>query len=158
MIEVKVSGIVNRPLKDLWKVSVLEFEKVGNWATGVYHSAKGPNHDRVCDTPFGKLYENINTDEQNHIVNIDATGFPFFITKAKGQWAFRKISDNKTEFTLALKLKTIPIIGSIMGIFMKPKLRKALAITVEDYKTYLETGKISDRKQLEKDKLGDKYN
>jgi len=56
MIEVKVSGVVDKPLEDLWKVSVLEFEKVGNWATGVFHSEKTTKHDRVCDTAFGKLY------------------------------------------------------------------------------------------------------
>jgi len=151
MIEVKVSGEVNKPLKDLWKVSVLEFEKVGNWATGIYHSSKGQNHDRICETPFGKLYENMNADEKNHRVVVDATGFPFFIKKAMGQWTFRKISNNKTEFTIGLKLYTIPIIGSIMGVFMKPKLRKALEVTAKDYKIFLETGKISERKQREKD-------
>jgi len=158
MIDVKVGGVVNKPLKDLWKVSVLEFEKAGNWATGVFHSEKTPKHDRVCDTAFGKLYENISTkDEKNHYVEIDATGFPFFIKKAVGRWSFRKITDNKTEFSLRLKLTTIPILGPVMEIFMEPKLKKALQVTAEDYKTYLETGQISGRKEREKSKIGDKY-
>lgn len=156
MIKVKVTGTVNKPLKELWKVSVTEFDKVGNWATGIYHSSKGQNHDRVCETPFGKLYENMITDEKNHSMVVDATGFPFFIRKVKGRWTFSKISDNKTQFTIELKLETMPIIGSIMGIFMKPKLTKALEVTAEDYKIFLETGKISDRKQREIDKLRNK--
>jgi len=150
MIEVKTTGIVNKPLEDLWKVSVLEFEKVGNWSTGIYKSEKGQNHDRICETSFGKLYENITVkDETNHHIEIDAKGFPFFIKKTVGGWTFRKISDNKTEFTIEIKLHTIPIIGTIMEMFMKPKLQKALQVTAEDYKTYLETGKISGRKQRE---------
>ena len=158
MIQAKATGIVNKPLKDLWRVSVLEFEKVGSWATGVYRSGKGPNHDRICDTAFGKLYENITTkDEKNHRIEIDAKGFPFFIKNAVGMWTFRKISENKTEFTVELKLLTIPVIGSVMEMFMKPKLQKALEVTAKDYITFLETGKISDRKQREKIKLGDKY-
>ena len=152
MIEVKITKTVNKPLKDLWKVSVTDFHKVGNWGTGIFKSYKGEKHDRICETSFGKLYENIiDKDEKNHRILIDAKGFPFFIKKARGQWSFKEIDKNKTEFTIGLKLETIPIIGSIMGIFMKPKLTKALEVTAEDYITFLETGNISSRKQKERD-------
>lgn len=153
MIEVKIMKTVNKPLKNLWKLTVLDFDKVGTWATGIFKSYKGKKYDRICETSFGKLYENIALkDEKNHRILVDAKGFPFFIKKAEGQWAFREITKNKTEFTVGLKLKTMPIIGSIMGVFMKPKLIKALEVTAEDYIAYLETGKISERKQKELDK------
>jgi len=152
MIEVKITKNVNKQLKDLCKVYVTDFHKVGEWGTGIFKSYKGEKHDRICETAFGKLYENIShKDEKNHRILIDATGFPFFIKKATGQWTFKELSKDKTEFSIGLKMETIPVIGSIMGIFMKPKLTKALEVTAEDYITYLETGKISDRKQREKD-------
>ena len=153
MIEVKITKTVNKPLKDLWKVSFTEFHMVGNWATGVFRSYKGPKDDRICETSFGKLYENIiDKDEKNHRILIDARGFPFFIKKARGQWSFKEIDKNKTEFSIGLKMETMPVIGSIMGVFMKPKLTKALEVTADDYITYLETGKISKRKQRELEK------
>jgi len=152
MIEVKITNTVNKPLAECWKLSVDNFDKVGTWATGVYKSYKGEKHDRICETAFGKLYENIShKDEKNHRILIDAKGFPFFIKKAQGQWTFKKIDKNKTEFSVGLKLKTMPIIGSIMGVFMKPKLIKALETTTKDYIKYLETGKISESKQKEID-------
>ena len=153
MIEVKITKTVNKPLKDCWKVSVTNFHKVGDWGTGIFKSYKGEKHDRICETAFGKLYENIShKDEKNHRILVDATGFPFFIKKATGQWTFKEITKNKTEFSIGLRMETMPIIGSIMGIFMKPKLTKALEVTAEDYITFLETGKISESKQREIDK------
>ena len=151
MIEVKVKKTVNKPLKDLWNLTVKDFDKVGTWATGIFKSYKGEKDDRICETPFGKLYENIiQKDVKNHIMVVDAKGMPFFVTKMRGQWTFKEISKNKTEFTIGLKVYTMPIIGSIMGNFMmKPKLAKALVFTAEDYVTYLETGFISERKKKE---------
>ena len=152
MIEIKVTNTVNKPLKDLWKVSATEFEKVGFWATGIFRSWKTEDHDRVCETSFGKLYEKITLkDKKNHRIEIDAKGLPFFVKKFIGSWQFKKITNNKTEVTITLNLKTMPIIGSIMGLMMKPKLQKAIEVTMKDYITYLETGKISERKQREKD-------
>lgn len=152
MIEVKITKTVNKPLKDLWKVSVTEFERVGSWATGIYKSWKTEDHDRICETSFGKLYEKITLkDEKNHRIEVDAKGMPFFVKKFTGYWQFEKITNDKTKVTVTLNMQTTPIIGSIMGIVMKPKLQKALEITVKDYIVYLETGKISDRKQREKD-------
>ncbi len=153
MIEVKVTGTVNKPLKELWNLSVLNFHTMGNWATGVLHSKKGATCDRVCETPFGQLDEDIILkDEKNHLIKIKAEGMPFFVHKTTGGWSFKEISPHKTEFTVELSLETMPIIGSIMGIFMKPKIRKTLGIVANDYKTYLETGKISESKQREIDK------
>jgi len=150
MIEVKITKTVNKPLKDLWKLTVEDFDKVGTWATGIFKSYKGEKHDRICETSFGKLYENIlEKDEKNHRMVVDAKGFPFFIKKVRGQWVFKEISKNKTEFTIGLRLHTMPVIGSIMGVFMKPKLTKALEVTAEDYIEYLENGRISERKQRE---------
>lgn len=155
MIEVKITKTVNKPLKDLWKVSVIDFHKVGEWGTGIFKSYKGEHHDRVCETAFGKLYENItDKDEKNHRILVDAKGFPFFISKATGQWTFKEITKNKTEFSIGLKMETMPVIGSIMGVFMKPKLTKALEVTAEDYITYLETGKVSERKKRELERKG----
>jgi len=154
MIEVKINGTVDKPIQDLWNVTVQDFDKVGLWATGVFKSYKGENHDRICETSFGKLYENmVVKDEQNHHIEVDAKGFPFFVTKATGHWTFNKITDSKTEFVFGIKLDTMPVIGSLMGLMMKPKLNKALQGTANDYKTYLETGKVSDVKQREIDSL-----
>jgi len=59
IINVKISGEVNKPLNELWKLSVENFDTRSMWAAGVLHSKKGENCDRVCATPFGELHEDI---------------------------------------------------------------------------------------------------
>jgi len=153
-VEVKTTGVVNKPLKDCWKFSVDSFADVGKWATGIYHSKKTQEYDRVCDTPFGFLKENIlNKNEANHSFQVSAVGLPFFVRSTTGGWNFKELNSNKTEFTIRLEMKLMPVIGWIMGPILKGKLQKALEATAQDYKTFLETGKISQSKQLEIEKL-----
>lgn len=150
MINVKISNEVNKPLSELWKLSVENFDTMGTWATGVLHSKKGENCDRVCATPFGELHEDIlEKNEEEHFIKVAASGMPFFVTKATGGWSFKEITEDLTGFTVELNLETMPVIGSVMGLFMKPKLRKSLEIVANDYKTYLETGEISKSKKRE---------
>lgn len=157
MIRVKITKTVDKPLKDLWKLTVLDFEKIGSWASGVHKSWKGNNHDRICETSIGKLYENITLkDDKNHKMVVDAKGLPFFVKKLTGTWTFKKINHKKTEFTINLEVITMPVIGTFMEIFMRPNLQKTIKQSAEDYKTYLETGKISENKRKEKEMLANK--
>ncbi len=154
MINVKVTFIVNKPIKDLWKVTAEEFEKIGSWSTGIYKSWKTKEYDRICETSFGKLYEKITLkDEKDYRIEVDAKGLPFFVKEFTGFWQFKKITDKKTEATVSLNMKTMPIIGSFMGLFLKPQLEKGIKITVKDYIHFLEKGTISDRKKREKASL-----
>lgn len=153
MIDVKVNGEVNKPLSELWELSVENFDTMGTWATGVLHSKKGATCDRVCATPFGELHEDIiEKNDEEHFIKVKAEGMPFFVTKSVGGWKFNEIDENKTGFEVQLTLETMPVIGSIMGLFMKPQIEKTLKIVANDYKTYLETGEVSEskRKEIEK--------
>jgi len=78
------------------------------------------------------------------------------VRSTTGGWKFKELNSNKTEFTIRLEMKLMPVIGWIMGPIMKVKLQKALEATAQDYKTILETGKISQSKQLEIEKLAKK--
>jgi hypothetical protein len=85
-------------------------------------------------------------------MNVEAKGLPFFVKSMIGGYKLREISKSKTEATFFVKIKTIPLIGTIMEIPMKMQLNKALSITLDDLKTYVETGKISGKKQGEIDR------
>jgi hypothetical protein len=153
MINLHFTVTINRPVNEVWNVVYTKFTKVGDWATGVFSSRLGKteeNADRVCDTFTGVLYEKIiSKDEKNHVMHVEAKGLPFFVKSMIGGYKLREISPSNTHVTFFVKIKTMPFIGTIMEIPMRMQLNKALSVTLNDLKTYVETGKISSKKQGE---------
>ncbi len=150
MINIIIKGKVKKPISEVWEVAANKFTSVSNWATGVYKSRKGTkeeNYDRVCDTSSGHVQENLITkDDVNHILTYSVEGFPFFVKSFTNTWTIKKISETETEITLNPQVKTTLIIGTIMGIPMKFQLKKFMKIALDDFATYVETGKPSKRK------------
>jgi hypothetical protein len=153
MIDLSFTASINRPVNEVWKVVYTDFTKVGDWATGVFSSRPGKkeeNADRVCKTFTGILYEKIiSKDEKDHTMQIEAKGLPFFVKSMIGGYRLKEISKSNTEVTFFVKIRTMPLIGTIMEIPMKMQLNKALSITLDDLKTYTETGKFSLKKREE---------
>jgi len=153
MIELKFRTEIDKPIEDVWKVLFTNFTKVGDWVTGVYHSRpgkEGENADRVCKTFTGTLVERIlSKDEENHEFRVDAKGLPFFVKSFQGGWKLNEISKSKTEAVFSGRIKTMPIIGTIMEMPMRKQFKKAFAITMQELKSYVETGEISARKEQE---------
>ena len=156
MIQINRKIIVNKPVKDVWKVLFGRFTEVGTWVTGVYKSrpaTKEENCDRVCDTFTGKLYEKIiYKDEKNHTFKVGVKGLPSFVKKFEGGWTLKKITNSSTEAAFELKIETKGIIGAIMQFPMKSKLTKGLNTLRDDLVTWVETGKVSSKKHQELNK------
>jgi len=150
MINMKIKGTVKEPLSKVWEVAANQFTSASNWATGVYTSREGTKKercDRVCDTSSGHVEENIIIkDDANHILEYSVKGFPFFVKSLSNTWTFKQISDSETEVTLNPKVKTMPIIGTIMEIPMKSQFKKFLKTALDDFAIYVETGKPSESK------------
>ena len=153
MIHIKEKVKINKPIEDVWAVLYGDFANIGNWATGIYHSRPGTtdeNLDRVCTTFTGKLYEKFNSvDEENYTFDVDVEGLPFFVESAHGGWTLNKIDDGSTDGTVEFQVTTKGIIGKIMQVPMKSKLTSGFRETLEDVVAYIETGKVSDKKQAE---------
>jgi len=153
MINIKVKGTVKKPLSQVWDASANKFTSVSNWATGVYTSRVGNKEEkcaRVCETSSGHIEEDfITKDDVNHILAYSVKGFPFFVKSLSNTWTFKEISDSETEITLNPKVKTMPIIGTIMEIPLKAQLKKFMVTALDDFAIYVETGKPSERKLKE---------
>ena len=153
MINIIIKGKVKKPISEVWDVAANQFTSVSNWATGVYTSREGNKEekcDRVCDTSSGHIEEDIITkDDANHILAYSVKGFPFFVKSLSNTWTFKQISDSEIEVTLNPKVKTMPIIGTIMEIPLKAQLKKFMKTALDDFATYVETGKPSERKLKE---------
>jgi hypothetical protein len=153
MIHIQRELIVRKPIKDVWAVLYGDFVNVGKWASGIYHSRPGTPEeglDRVCDTFTGTLYEKFNfVDEENHMFEVNATGLPFFVTNTTGSWSLDEIDESTTKAVFEFKINTKGVIGTIMQIPMKSRLNKGVDRTLDDIKTYIETGEVTERKARE---------
>lgn len=153
MIEIKRTGVINKPIKYVWKVLFTNFTKVDSWVTGVYSSRVGTKkegYDRVCSTFTGNLYETVlNKDEKNYTFEVEAKGLPFFVEKFTGGWVLEEVSENKTKASLKLTIITKGVIGMIMSVPLKYKLNQGLNDTLTDLSTYVESGMPSEAKLKE---------
>jgi len=150
MIVLKFTKTINKPIDEVWDVLVNQFAEIEKWATGVFESKQTEDYDRVCKTSFGDLKEKILLkDEKQHILQFKVKGFPFFVKSAVSTLTLKEISKTETEVTVNPNIKTIPIIGTIMEIPMKMQLKKAIPGLIDDFVTYVETGKASSEKQEE---------
>ena len=88
-------------------------------------------------------------DEANYTYEVDATGLPFFVENTTGKWSLNKIDEDSTKATFDFKIHTKGLIGSIMQIPMKARLNKGVESSLDDIKTYIETGKVTEQKAKE---------
>jgi carbon monoxide dehydrogenase subunit G len=149
---------INAPAERVWKVVAHDFAQVGEWASGVAHSKANKNvptpegatvGGRVCNVPgFGTVTETFTSyDEVGKTYTFEATGLPFFVTKAFNSWRVRAVDANTTEVSFQAEMHLMPILGSLMAIPMKRQLTRLLDNATEELKYYMETGSIHPRKQ-----------
>jgi len=153
MIDLKFNRKINKPIKEVWKFVIEDFDKGHLWATGTKSCRKGESHedfDRVCETETGILMDTITkVDKENHVLEFSVKGLPFFVRSVVSTWKLNKISDTQTEIILGPRITVKPIIGTLAQIPMKMALKKLYPGLLDDLVVYVETGKPSPRKQQE---------
>lgn len=157
--------VINKPINEAWQVLGPQFGQAQKWASGVYHSnsygepiKEGATcSNRSCETSFGKITENLNImDNENYILEYEVVeGFPFFVETAINNWSLTKMG-NKTKVTMKTEVRTKGVFGAIMTPMMKMQMGGLLKNAIDDFKIYLETGDISDRKKKENAKMAKK--
>jgi len=152
MFEIKLKKVINKPINEVWIVLANQFKDAEKWATGVYKSklySRNEDHGRVCKTSMGVIREKI-TIKKKYILQYEITkGMPFFVKLALNTWSLKVISKTKTELSINLKVKTMPIIGPVMELMMKPQMNKLMPAIMNDFSKYVETGKASANKLKE---------
>ena len=150
---------INKPITEAWDVLGNKFTEAHKWARGLDHSVglgkpkfEGANcSNRTCEVPgFGTIQEEIKMfDSKNHVLAYEVLkGFPGFITSAINTWSLNKV-EKQTKVTMHIKMGTKGLKGAIMGPMMKIKLNKTVEGVLQDFKIFVETGKVSQQKQKE---------
>ncbi|MFD2561474.1 SRPBCC family protein [Aquimarina rubra] len=165
-MEFKKEIIINKPIEAVWDVLGNQFGDAYKWASGLNHSKAfsppringAPSNNRSCELPSGKIKEVIREfDANKHILEYEVIeGFPFFVDTAINNWQLTKISADRTQVEMHLVVKTRGLIGSIMNPMMRMQLNKQLVHIPNDLKHFVETGKPSQNKEKEQQKLSQK--
>ncbi len=154
---------INKPVTEAWDVLGNQFTEAHKWARGLDHSVgsgkpkfKGAScNNRTCEVPgFGTIEEEIKKfDAQNHVLAYEVVkGFPGFITSAINTWSLHQVG-HQTKVRMHMKMQTNGFKGAIMGPLMKMKLNKTVEGVLQDFKIFVETGRVSQQKEKELAKL-----
>ncbi|WP_299314803.1 SRPBCC family protein [uncultured Aquimarina sp.] len=162
-MEFKKEIIINKPIEAVWEVLGNQFGDAYEWASGLNHSKAfgspsingAPSNNRACELPSGTIKEVIKKfDSSYYILEYEVVeGFPFFVDTAINNWQLTKISTQSTKVNMHLLVKTKGLVGSIMNPMMKLQLNKQLIHIPNDLKHFVETGKPSQNKAKEIERL-----
>lgn len=146
---------VNASADTLWKILGEDYDKVGDWASGVPSSAPNPElpvgQGRVCATNgFGDAKETITEfDEKQRTLSYVAEieKMPFFVKQVANSWRIETKGNKRSVVHMHMKGNLLPVFAQLMGPIMKRQMAKAADETLEELKYYAENGQIHPRKQ-----------
>ncbi|MDJ0712515.1 MAG: SRPBCC family protein [Woeseiaceae bacterium] len=149
---------VGVPLDDAWRLVGPGFADVDRWASNVFVSTQrsdarapqaAPVGGRVCATPQGEFDEAILAyDEDRHRVaySVKGAAIPGFVRSIAAEWNLKSRGDKVTDVTMTMEADITQPFAFLMGWMMKKQFGKAIDETFEEYKHYLETGRLHPRK------------
>ncbi len=162
-MEVIKNTVINKPIDEVWKILATDFDKAGEWMTGVKqsyesqgHSCEGsPMHGRVCELSTKekgpKADEKITLfDEENHKLGFQVVPKNINIPVIKNN-AIVSLSKTGNNSTSVLYENDVELTtkGKFLYPLLKLGLGKSFTQILDDLKHFSETGKPSPKKQAE---------
>lgn len=147
--------VINKNIKDAWKVLGIDFANASKWASAVNHSeGNGENFrgstcsERGCSTTMGsikeKLYEFSN--ENYSLAYEVAEGMPPMIKYATNTWRLVDLRNEKCKLQIKMDIRMGGFFGSLLQPVLKLQMSKLGNYLVEDFAYYVENGKPHPRK------------
>jgi len=169
-IDIKQSIEVNTNAAKAWELIGPNFVNIAEWGPGINKSWKNdslpskfenaPAGGRFCDVNgFGKMDERIiHYDSSKHEISWSAEGekIPGFVSGLQNQLKVEAIGDTTCKVSTNITANTSGIMGALMGGMMKKNLAKLINRFLNDWKTYAETGEVSEHKKRQMAKFAQK--
>ena len=157
-LNIQESIVIDVSKEKLWEITALQFDKIGDWSSGVVRSEGHGTSDlgavcleRNCEPSykgFNRTTERI-VDYQpadHQFTYKIVAGLPGMVQNATNTWTHVEIGDN-TLLTMDVHMQLKGFMGWLMKIPMKKQMGKILKENLEELKTYVETGQIHERKK-----------
>ena len=145
---------VNSSVDAVWEVLGNQFGDVAKWASIISQSELSATPivagtTRSTNTTNGPTKQRVTSfDPANHRLAYEAiSGAPFFIKSIDAMWSLSAITEQSTKLVLDFSFETKGIAGVFLGPVAKIKLGKVGDALLDDFKVYVETGVVSDRKK-----------
>jgi hypothetical protein len=147
--------LINKSIKDAWKVLGVDFANASKWASAVKHSEGSGEKfngstcsERGCSTTMGsikeKLYEFSN---ENYFLAYEVSeGMPSMVKYATNSWKLVKVGENKCKLQIIMNITMSGFFGSLLQPIMKMQMSKMGNHLVEDFAFYVENGTPHPRK------------
>ncbi|MEM9339918.1 MAG: SRPBCC family protein [Bacteroidota bacterium] len=158
-IQIEQSMYIEVSKDSLWKLTALQYEKIGLWSAGVKSSEGGSisgfNGDiyteRVCVPGykgFRKTTERIIDfqPEKDYFTYQIAEGLPGMVKYATNTWVHEQ-EGSGTRLTMQVNMELQGLMGTMMKGPLKKKMSKILRENLEELKIYAETGELHERKK-----------
>jgi hypothetical protein len=162
-LDIKLSLEVNTNASKTWDIIGPNFLNISHWSRGVLKSwnddslspkyENAPAGGRHCEVVgFGKLDEKIIHYNYNKFeISWSAEGekFPKFLSGLQNEVKVERIDDNNSKITSNITANLSGIMSLLMGSYLKKNFTKLISGFLKDWKTYAETGEISETKKRE---------
>ena len=154
-MEIEKEIMVNKNIKDAWKVLGIDFANASKWASAVNHSEGNGEKfngstcsERGCSTTMGsikeKLYEFSN--ENYSLAYEVAEGMPSMVKYATNTWRLVDLGNGKCKLQIKMDIRMGGFFGSLLQPIMKLQMSKMGNHLVEDFAYYVENGTPHPRK------------
>lgn len=167
-LDIKQSMEVKTNASKTWDVVGPNFLNISDWGRGIHNSWKNETADakyrdapaggRYCDVAgFGTFDERIiHFDALERQISWSATGekLPNFLSGLQNALTIEEIDDNTCRISSNITANLSGVMGSLLGFPLKKNFSKTLKGFLNDWKTYAETGQVSETKQRELAKIG----
>jgi len=167
-LDIKEAIEISTPSSKAWDIIGPNFVNIGDWGRGVNKSWKNedvktsiegaPAGGRFCEVEkFGVADERIiHYNEQNKEISWSASigKMPGFVKNLQNELKVETITEDTCRVTTNITADLTGIGGFFMGGMIKRNMNKLLKGFVKDWKTYAETGEVSETKKRELAKLG----
>ncbi len=162
-MEIVKRTIINKPISEVWKILAVDFDKAGDWMTGVKHSYKTEGHScegspmngRVCEFSTKENGPRANEritlfDEKKYRLGIQVKpqNINVPVIKNDALVSLNKIDSKSTQVIWENNLE-LTTKGKILYPLLKIGLGKTYTQIMLDLKHFSETGRPHPKKQAE---------
>lgn len=162
-MEIQRKTVINATADHVWTLLGPGFADIGEWFSGVLTSnavpaqsgsSIGPVDGRVCLTPQGELTETITEYDEaaRRFAFVIEEGLPGFVTLASNAFTVTDLGDGRSEMSFRVQIELKPVASVLMGWMFKRKVNETADQILSDFKTYAETGVVSERKRKSAEK------
>lgn len=168
-LDIKQSMELKINASKAWEVVGPNFLNISDWGRGIHKSWKNetaevnysdaPAGGRYCDVAgFGTFDERIiHFNAMEREISWSATGekLPKFLSGLQNALRVVEIDENTCRISSNVTADLGGVMGFLLGSVLKKNFSKTLHGFLKDWKTYAETGQVSETKKRELTKTGE---